>query len=470
MATTATQVDDWLRAPTEHQRLEFKEAKNSYDAEKLHKYCVALANEGGGHLLLGVTDKPPRQVVGTQAFSDLVDKAEKIFTAVGFRVDIEPVDHPKGRVLVFHIPTRPRGSAYSLGGAYWMRNGEQLIPMSEDRLRTIFAEGAPDWVEEAAIRGLDAEQVVGLLDVQTFFELLKTPQPSNREGTIDRLLQERLIDQEGEKFSIRRLGALLLARRLSDFPLDVARKAARVVVYQGPAKLNTKLDHGDTRGYAVGFQSLVELIMNQLPQNEVIQQALRANVKMFPEASIRELVANALIHQDLTISGMSVVIEIYSDRIEISNPGEPIVAVERIIDGYRTRNERMADLMRRFGICEEKGSGIDRVVANAEFYQLPAPDFRSELQRTRAIMFRQRPFEDMDRTDRIRACYQHCVLCWVMARQMTNQTLRDRFKLSESKSATISQVISGTIGEGKIKLDGAAGNSRKNARYLPYWA
>jgi ATP-dependent DNA helicase RecG len=137
----------------------------------------------------------------------------------------------------------------------------------------------------------------------------------------------------------------------------------------------------------------------------VIGKALRQEVKMFPEIAVRELVANALIHQDFTETGASVVVEIYSDRIEISNPGKPFIPPERFIDEYQSRNERLADLMRRLRICEEKGSGIDKVVQTAEVYQLPAPDFRLGEHRTIAILFAHRNFDDMDRNDRVRACY-----------------------------------------------------------------
>ena len=132
MNTTPQQIDTWLSASSEHQRLEFKEAKTQLDNRRLYKYCVALANEGGGHLILGVTDTPPRSVVGTAAFDNPTGMEERLFTVVGFRVDIEEVAHPDGRVLVFHIPSRPRGTAYHLDGAYLMRSGEGLVPMSED--------------------------------------------------------------------------------------------------------------------------------------------------------------------------------------------------------------------------------------------------------------------------------------------------------------------------------------------------
>jgi ATP-dependent DNA helicase RecG len=469
MATTPEQIDLWRASATEHERLEFKEAKNQYDYQKLQEYCVGLANEGGGVLLLGIKNELPREVVGSSAIGNPGAMALKLFESIGFRVDIEAVDHPDGRVVVCHIPSRPRGTAYHLDGKYLMRSGESLVPMSEDRLRQIFAEGAPDWLEEHSKTGVSAEEVVELLDTQGFFELMKLPYPSDRAGVIDRLQRERLLDAVAGGYAIRRLGAILLAKKLEDFP-DVARKAPRVVVYSGSSKVNTRIDQVGVKGYAVGFQGLVRFIMQQLPQNEVIEDALRKDVKLAPEITIRELVANALIHQDLSIGGTSVMIEVYDNRVEISNPGEPIVPADRFIDSYQSRNEHLADLMRRMRICEEKGSGVDKVVQAAEVYQLPAPLFHTGSKRVHVTLFGPKDFDDMDRGDRIRACYQHCALRWVMAERMTNQSLRERFRLPESKSAIVSQIISATIEDGLIKLDEAVGASRKFARYLPAWA
>lgn len=469
MRATPEQIDLWRKSPSEHQHLEFKEAKNQYDYSKLCEYCVALANEGGGRMILGVADKPPRPVVGTKACNNPIGMAEKLFADLGFRIDIDEVVHQDGRVVVFHIPSRPRGTAYHHNGKYLMRSGEALVPMSEDQLRRIFAEGEPDWLEEHTRTGQAAEQVVDALDTQAFFELLKLPYPSDRGGVIERLLNERFIDETDGGLAVRRLAALLLAKRLDEFP-DLARKAPRVVVYTGTSKLETRLDQVGVKGYAVGFRGLVGFISGQLPQNEVIEDALRKEVKLIPEIVIRELVANALIHQDFSVGGASVMVEIYSNRIEISNPGSPIVPVERFIDGYQSRNERLAALMRRMGICEEKSSGIDRVVQAAEVFQLPAPDFRAGHQRTVVTIAGPKDFDIMDREDRVRACYQHCALKWVMSERMTNQSLRERFHLPESKSAVVSQVIAATIEAGLIKPDERVGASRKFARYLPFWA
>ncbi len=468
MALDEAKIESWCRTGREHEKLEFKEAKEQVSYDRLCEYCVAIANEGGGDFVLGITNAQPRRVVGTKAIDDPVGMRRKLQQTLGFRVEIEEFVHPDGRVVAVGIPSRPRGTAYQLNGRYLMRAGESIVPMTEDRLRSIFSEGRPDWLEEHSKVGLDAQAVVELLDTQAYYSLIQRPFPSDRAGVIDRLLRERLVDDAGGTFAIRRLGALLLARSLDEFP-DVARKAVRVVVYSGASKLHTKLDQLGTKGYAVGFQGLVRFVMEQLPQNEVIEDALRKAVKLVPETVIRELVANALIHQDFLLGGASVMIEVYDDRVELTNPGEPIVAVERFIDGYQSRNERLADQMRRMGICEEKGSGIDRVVSTVELLQLPAPEFRAGTGRTLVRLFGPRSFETMDREDRVRACHQHCVLKWVMSQRMTNQTLRERFRLPESKSAVASQVIAATIEAGLIKADTGAGGSRKFARYLPIW-
>lgn len=469
MAISVAQIDLWRSVKSETQNLEFKEAKNQYDNDKIFKYCVAFANEGGGHLLFGVADKLPRPVVGSQAIPNTVEMAEKIFTAVGFRVDIEEVQHPDGRVVVFVIPSRPKGTAYHYKGAYLMRSGEELVPMSEDQLRKIFAEGQPSWLDNPALNDQTAQDVIQQLDTQAFFDLINLPYPTSQQSVIERLLAERLIEETPTGFAILNIGALLLAKSLKHFP-GVSRKAARVVVYAGESKLNTKSDITGEKGYAVGFKGLVAYVMGQLPQNEIIEDAIRKEVKLVPEVVIRELLANALIHQDLEMTGASPVVEIYTNRVEISNPGEPIVPVERFIDGYQSRNERMADLMRRFGICEEKSSGIDRVVESAEILQLPAPEFLVSFKRTIVVIHGPRKFKDMDGSDRVRACYQHCVLQWVLRKQMTNQSLRERFGVSENTANTISQIITSAAEQKLIKPDPNAPESRRYARYIPYWA
>lgn len=459
----------WLSLPRELHHLEFKEAKKQFDQTKLFEYCVGIANEGGGKLVMGVSNAPPRRVVGTRAFENPQKIEGQILGKLGFRVDVEEVAHADGRILIFHIPSRPRGSAYHLDGTYLMRSGEQLLPMTEDRLRAIFDEGKPAWLTRTARDGCEASDVIELLDTQSYFELMQLGYPSTRENVLERLEKESLIVPTDGRWAISNLGAMLFAKRLADFG-ELARRAARVVVYDGVSKVRTRRDLPGTKGYAVGFENLVAFIESQTQANEVIEQALRREARMFPAIAIRELVANALIHQDFSVTGAQVMVEVYGDRIEISNPGGPAVETERFIDEYRSRNEEIADLMRRARICEEKGSGIDKVIEAAEFYQLPAPEFRADSVRTTAILFGPQSFDVMSRDDRVRACYQHSALKFVLRQRATNQTLRTRFGLPDERAETVSRILRDTMDAGLIKLEDSSGRSKKYAKYLPFWA
>lgn len=468
MSTTIPQIDALLTVRSEDEHLEFKEAVNNFHFEELVNYCVALANEGGGRILLGITDKVPRRVVGTKAFEVPERTVGGIYERLHLKVTFDEVAHPEGRVLVFHVPSRPMGQPVQYNGRFFMRAGEELVPMTGDQLKKIMAEGEPDWALNPAMTGCDGEKVVQVLDTQSYFDLLHLPYPARREAVLERFASERLIESAQGLWTITNLGAILFAKKLDSFD-RLARKAPRVIVYEGSNKLKTKLDKPGAKGYAVGFQGLVEFINGLVPSNEVIEQALRREVKMFPEIAVRELVANALIHQDFTESGTSVMVEIYDDRMEISNPGRPFISPDRFIDEYQSRNERLADLMRRLGICEEKGSGVDKVIQAAEAFQLPAPDFRVGEKRTSVVLFGHQEIEQMDRNDRIRACYQHCCLRYVMNQKMTNQSLRERFKLPESKVATVSQIIGTTVEAGKIKVADPTQSSTRYRNYVPFW-
>lgn len=469
-ATSVDTINKWCLEQKESHRFEFKEAKTQYDTNKLMRYCVAIANEGGGKLVFGVTDSIPRKVVGTQAFKAVDKIAQSLHDKLEFLPDIEEVQHPDGRVLIFHIPARPKGTAYQLDGTFYMRAGESLVGMNQDRLRQIFSEGTPDWLQEVTKSGISPSDVVTLLDTQTYFELLDMPYPTNQERVIEVLIREDFVTSGTTGLSITRLGAILLAKRLDEFDVSVRRKAARLIVYEGKDKLSTRMDILGSKGYAVGFKGLIEYISAQLPQNEIIESAIRSKVQVYPEVMLRELIANALIHQDFSIAGRSVMIEVYSDRVEISNPGLPIVAVDRFIDGYQSRNERLADIMRRLNICEEKGSGVDRVIKTAEDFQLPPPDFRAGVNSTMVIVYAPIPFDDMDKYARIRACYQHACLQYVTNKEMNNTTLRHRFQLPESKKETVSRVLRETQEEGLIKLSDPSITSHKFKKYLPIWA
>ena len=134
-----------LLTAREDEHVEFKEAKNGFEFDNAVKYCAAFANEGGGRLVLGVNDRSPRVVVGTQAFLDLERTKAGLIERLRLRIDIDEVHHPAGRVLIFKVPSRPIGMPVQHEGRYWMRAGESLVPMTPDMLKRIFDEAGPDF-------------------------------------------------------------------------------------------------------------------------------------------------------------------------------------------------------------------------------------------------------------------------------------------------------------------------------------
>ena len=193
-----------------------------------------------------------------------------------------------------------------------------------------------------------SDQVIELLDYPNYFQLMKQPLPDNRPAILDRMLREALIAEAGsDRYHITNIGAMLFARNLSDFR-GLSRKALRVIIYRGENRVDTLKEQPGGKGYAVGFEGAIRYINDQLPQNEQIGEAFRKTVRMYPELAVRELVANALVHQDFTITGAGPTAEIFSDRMEITNPGRPLIDPLRFIDEPpRSRNEALASVMRR---------------------------------------------------------------------------------------------------------------------------
>ena len=241
----------------------------------------------------------------------------------------------------------------------------------------------------------------------------------------------------------------------------------RVIVYKGKNKIETIREQSFDKGYAIVFEEMLAWINSQIPANEEIGIALRKEVRMYPEIAIRELAANMIIHQDFSDQGFPM-IEIYTDRIEFSNPGQPLISVERFIDEYQSRNDSLADIMRRMGICEEKGSGMDKIVTYIELYQLPPVRFQIDEKRTSATVFSYRKFADLEKYERVTACYQHACLKYVSNEKMNNQSLRARLGIEDKNYPMASRIIKDTLEAKLIKEEKTEGGNRHN--YVPYWA
>lgn len=296
--------------------------------------------------------------------------------------------------------------------------------------------------------------------------MMHLPLPQDTNGILDRFLSENLIVKDEVGYGITELGAILFAKRLSDFD-GLKRKMVRVIVYKGKNKIDTIREQSFDKGYAIGFKEMVAWINSQLPANEEIGLALRKDTRMYPEIAIRELSANMIIHQDFSEQGFPM-IEIYSDRISFSNPGQPLISVERFIDEYQSRNDSLADIMRRLGICEEKGSGMDKAIFSIELYQLPPIRIQLQETRTETTIFAYRKFANLDKSERVMACYQHACLRYVSNEKMNNQSLRGRLGIEDKNYPMASRIIKDALEAKVIKEENADGNKRHN--YVPYWA
>jgi len=483
-------VHELRKMPRETTWLEFKE--NISEPERIGKYISALsnsatlANKSNGYLIWGINDET-HDVVSTSFQPHLAKKGNqdleswlmqqcspKIyfkFYEVKISVAYEDVFIEKN-VVILEIP-QAQNQPTSFNGQQYIRissNVKQLDQFPEHEKNLWLCFDKTPFEQQIAAHNLTPLELFSLIDYAGFFDLISFPLPTNHASILSHLESEGLIvKNESGNWDIKNLGVILFAKSLNKFS-HLKRKAIRVIQYEGNNRIRTIKEQSGDKGYAIGFEGLISYVDNLLPKNEVIGKALRRDVSMYPELSIRELIANAIIHQDFTIPGMGTTIEIFADRIEITNPGNPLVNIDRLLDSPpQSRNESIASLMRRIGICEERGSGIDKVVHETEFFQLPPPLFENFDNATRIVLFAHKEFKEMDTQEKIRACYLHACLKYVQRDYLTNASLRERFKIEAQNSAIASRIIKDTLDLGLIKpFDPEQG--RKHARYIPHWA
>jgi ATP-dependent DNA helicase RecG len=474
-------IQELCKLPKEAEWVEFKH--NNADPKEIGSYLSALSNsaalngkpfayllwgiEDESHTIIGTTFKPFFAKVGNEEIENWLLKL--LSPKIHFR--FHQIDMDGLPVVLLEIsaawgnPVLFEGQAFIRVGSYKKKLKDH--PEKERELWRAF-ERVP-FEKGIAIERVSSEEVLRLLDYSSYFDLLELALPDGRQAILQCLKEDELIVPcEAGEWNITNLGAVLFAKSLKEFS-TLRRKAVRVIQYKGNGRVQTHKEQEGGKGYANGFEGLIGYIMALIPSNEVIGQALRKNNPTFPELAVRELVANALIHQDFGIQGAGPMVEIFDDRVEITNPGMPLVDTERFVNTPpRSRNESLASLMRRFRICEERGSGIDKVVFQIELFQLPAPMFEAPDEFTRTVLFSHKPLSEMDKADRVRACYLHACLKWAMRNYLTNSSLRERFGVEERNKATISRYIKEAVEAGAIKPydDDAAPKLRK---YVPYW-
>jgi len=338
---------------------------------------ACLRSQPFGYLIYGV-ENGTKKIVGTTEYISRKKKGNEdiehwIIQSLSPKLDIEIFNFNRGELKISIIkipaavnqPTRFRNIAYVRIGSYTKKLAD--YPEKEKKIWT--KSNLDNFEKSIALSGVNKNKIIDYLAFESYFLLNNQPIPTNIERVIHKFLEEKIIVKANGNYDITNLGAIFFARDLNNFE-SLSRKAIRVVRYKGKNRLETEKEFQGNKGYAIGFSSLIEFIQALLPTNQILKDALRKEIKVYPDIALREMIANALIHQDFSIRGMGPLIEIFTDRLEITNPGKPLIDILRFIDhAPQSRNEKLASFMRRLNICEERGTGVDKTVYACEFYQ-----------------------------------------------------------------------------------------------------
>lgn len=470
-----------LREPAESSWLEFK--RDYFDPHEIGQYISALSNGAilnereRAFIVFGI-DNGTRKKVGTKlrlkkkkVKGDLLE--HWLNNRIQPRILINMEDfmcEDKWFSIIEIEQTYERPVKFD--HEEYIRIGEIKRKLSDfpEHERSLWtATGRRKFESAIAKTNVDKDTVLDLLDIKALYSLLQLQQPQNNKEIMRKLEELEFInDNLDGYYDITNLGAVLLAKSVASFP-SIERKSVRIIKYAGIDKTITEYEKEGLMGYAAGFPGMINYLVDHLPKQEEQADGIRHTVHEYPVDVVRELVANALIHQDFTVNGVAPLVEVFQNRVEISNPGSSLIRGDRMLDGQRSRNEKLANTMRKFGICEERGSGLDKAIMAIESAGLPAPRLILSEDSVRIVLWGSKRFTKMNKEDKIRACYFHCVIRWLQGNPMSNASLRDRFRLEQAQYQAVSIIIRETIRAGKI-IPESASQSKKSARYIPYWA
>ena len=361
-----------ILASKEGEHLEFKEAKNRFHFEDLGKYCTALANEGGGKMVFGVTDKRPRRVVGSKAFPQPERTRASLMEQLHLRIDFSMVQHPNGRVLIFHVPTRPIGNPVKYKGVYWERSGDSLVPMADDRLRTVFAEAGHDFSADICPPAtLDDLDPLAIEDFRARWirksgnQGLKTLSPEQLLTDAEALVDGNVTHAALVLFGTRKA----LGRHLAQAEVIFEYRSSDV---SGPSQKRVEFRQG-----FFGFYDALWELINLRNDTQHFQSGLFVlDIPTFSERVVREAILNAISHRDY-LHGGNIFIRQYPRKLTIESPGGfPLgITPENILDRQLPRNRRIADIFSKCGLVERSGQGMNLMFELSIQESKPTPDF-----------------------------------------------------------------------------------------------
>ncbi len=473
--------------PTEVEWAEFK--LNNNDPERIAKYISAMSNEATlcdrafGYIAWDIKDDT-HEIVGTGFEYRKAKKgnmefelwlSRQINPKIEFKFYEVPFTDKEGEdihVTLIEIPCA-EGETTKYGSVGYIRIGSNLQPLAEypEKEAELWRKfDKTPYEKHFAYSEATDDDVVTLLDYPGYYRKIGVPIPANRDKVLKDLKDEKFIHKnDGGSWDITNYGALMIAADLKAFE-NLGKRSVRVIRYPDKSRMGGIGEKTFYSGYAISFEEIIQYILTVIPQTEVMENGIRRQKYSFPEMAIRELLANVMVHQSLEQRGTSPMVEIFSDRIEFSNAGAPLVAIERIVDTVPlSRNENMAGFMHRCGICEERGSGFDKVIAATRADSLMAPKVENQNnQFTKVTLYSKVDFDMMTKEDRIRTCYMIACLAFVTSDAVTNTNIRCAFGLDEKDKVKASRIIRDTVDAKLIKpMDPET--APRYMKYVPYW-
>lgn len=460
--------------PNELNGLDWKSGISD-NSERLAQHISAFCNnDEGGFLVFGINNDGSCFSLNKEQVDDIIQRIGNIARnnlMRAIQIEHAVVEYDGCSILLVYIPEQVDKPVYLRGktiyDSYW-RSGGTTSKIPQHQVNTMIARNrGVTFEEDIALSNLQEDEILDLIDYTRFYALIDRPVPSATSSIVSTLELYGACKRSNDGWHITNLGAILFARDINKFP-SLASKAVVVRKYSGSNNRNLEVEQVGHLGYAVGFEGLIDFIFKHTSTESI--DVMRESVPTYPKVAIRELVANALVHQDFDITGIQLTIEIFSNRMTITNAGPSLNDVNRLINlPPNSRNEKLAQTLLLLNICERRGSGVDRAVESIEKMFLPAIKIEKGEQFTRATMFPRKRIVDMTKSEKIQVCYQHACLLYEDGKSINNQSIRERFNLNKNQSAMASRIITDTLEVGLIKPVDEAMGSRKFATYIPFY-
>lgn len=371
--------------------VEFKEAKSNYpynggshtkqeDRRKCFLgYIVALANEGGGKLVLGMNDAYPHEVVGSDfAMGKIGELEDGVYTKLEIRIRITELFDKEGlRVLVTHIPSRPVGKMLKFEGVALMRVGDSLRNMSDEETFAILSEQEPDFsaknVSSFTVEDIDDEA----------FEILKDSYAIKQRNPAFKNLSKEQVLSDLKLYNGTELNYACLILLAKKEILHQKLPQCKIIWEYRSSESQIHFDNRIVIDQPL-FKAVDEVwrLINQplLNKKHPVQNAAYIyDIYDFNEAVLREAILNAVAHRDYTISS-EVVIKQFPSKIIISNPGgfPKGVNLENILTVSSTpRSRLLTDILEKTGLVERSGQGVDKIFSLTLSEGKQEPDYSS---------------------------------------------------------------------------------------------